>query len=66
MLIVVFNTFVYRASGPGHADVVKMLLGSDNLIVDCPDRSVEEFILGRLHSLVLECMQWTVMGLLTV
>ena len=42
---------------------MKMLLGSDNLIVDCPDRSVEEFILGRLHSLVLECMQWTVMGL---
>ena len=46
--------------------MVKMLLGSDNLIVDCPDRSVEEFILGRLHSLVLECMQWTVMGLIMV
>ena len=41
---VVFNLFVYRASGPGHSDVVKMLLGSDNLIVDCPDRSVVEFL----------------------
>ena len=51
---VVFNTFVYRASGPGHSDVVKMLLGSDNLIVDCPDRSVVEFFGGRFFG-VLEC-----------